>query len=182
MGQVAEHVAGGVAALADGDAQTDRPNQDADEVGFHQRGHRVGHGTAQQAQQDLGDVAGRREVIGAGSQGDGRGEDAGSQHRHHRCGEGADQVEEEDRADVGALARLVVGDGSDHQDEHQHRRHGLQGHDEKLAEQADGAGVRGGDQGEGDAGDQADDDPGHQAGAFQALQDGAVCMGHGRYR
>ncbi|MNI99480.1 hypothetical protein D3C73_1585720 [compost metagenome] len=83
---------------------------------------------------------------------------------------------------MGALARLVVGDGGDHQDEYQHRRHGLQGHDEELAQQAHGAGVLGRGQGEDDAGEQADDDPGHQAGAFQALQDGAVCMIHGRYR
>ena len=73
---------------------------------------------------------------------------------------------------MGGLARLVVGDGRGHQNEHQHRRHGFQRGDEQGAEEADLIGGLGGEQGEGDTGDQADGDLQDQAGAVEQLNEG----------
>lgn len=172
VGQVLDHGAGGVVGMAQGHAQADGPGQHADEVGVEQRVDRVVHGAEQQVLQHLADTAGGAQRGVAGAQCQVGREQHARRHGHHRCGEGAQQVQPEDRADVGFLAMAVVGDRSHHQDEHQHRRHGLQGADEDLAEERQVAGHGRGEQGEENAGHQADADLRHQAGAVDEAEDG----------
>ena len=66
IGQVAQHFAGGVAGVANGDAHADGPGQNTDEIGVHQCADRVVDHAQQQALQDLADTTGRghRDVMG----------------------------------------------------------------------------------------------------------------------
>ena len=45
---VVDHLAGALRGMAQRDAEADRPRQDADEIGFHQRAHRIGDDAQQQ--------------------------------------------------------------------------------------------------------------------------------------
>ena len=178
VGQLGEQVAGGIAGVAEGDAEADGPGQDADEVGRDQGVDRVVHHAQQQGLEHLGDAARRRHLARMAGQHQARGEGEAGDHRHHRGAEGADQVQQQDRPDMGLLALPVVGDGCHHQDEHQYRRDGLQRGNEDLADEADLE--RGGreEAGEQQAGDQADDDLAHQAGTRQQMKQGTFRVCH----
>ncbi|MNH22807.1 hypothetical protein D3C79_826780 [compost metagenome] len=70
---------------------------------------------------------------------------------------------------MGFSAVTMVGDRGHDQDEHQDRRHRLEGGDEDLADKTEACCGGGGEHGQGNAGDEADHDLDHQAGAVQQV-------------
>ncbi|CEL30282.1 hypothetical protein SRM1_03640 [Pseudomonas fluorescens] len=170
VGQITQHFAGSVAGMTNRDAHADRPGQNADEVGVHQRTHRVIHHAEQQALQHFTDTArrGYRNVLGGQYQI--RREQHARDHSHRCCGEGAQQVKEQNRTDVSFLAVLVVGDRRHDQHEHQNRRHGFQCRNEHLADKRRRFRRFRREHRQDDTGNQADHDLRDQAQVFQALQ------------
>ncbi len=122
--------------MAEGKAKANRPHQNADIVGVHQRANRVRYHAHQQAVQHFKD-AGRRHDLAAGrAQRQVLRQQMAGDHRDNGSAEGAEQIEDNNWADIGLLPLLVVRNRRDHQHQHQQGGHGFQRADKQLAEQA----------------------------------------------
>ncbi|MNP21908.1 hypothetical protein D3C76_1145470 [compost metagenome] len=147
--------------------QADGPGQDADEVGVHQRTDRIVDHAQQQALQHFSDAARSAQGNVRGAQGQVRREGHARYDRDHRRSESTEEVQHQDRPDMGFGPVFMVGDRGHDQNEHQDRRHGLEGRDEHLADEAQAQGNLGGDQGQGNTGHQTDHDLQDQTGTVQ---------------
>jgi len=91
-------------------AQTNRPYQNADIVGLHQRGDGVRYHAHQQAAQHLGNTGRRRDFGGAYGQRQRLRREMAKHHRDHRREKGAQQIERDNGFYIGFLALLVISD------------------------------------------------------------------------
>ncbi|MNN40985.1 hypothetical protein D3C81_1550770 [compost metagenome] len=156
--------------MTDGNAHTDGPRQNADEVRIHQGADRVVDHAQQQALQHFADTARRRHSNILSRQHQARREHHAGNHSDHGGGESPQQIQKQNWSDVGFLAVLVVGNRRHDQHEHQNRRDGFERRDKHFADERRGLRHVGGKQRQGNTGDQADHDLCDQAQAFKALQ------------
>ena len=125
--QVVKKLVGGGRRAAQGDAQQNRPHQNADIVRVNQRGERVGHQVHQQRFQHFGNALRRFHFnIGIHHQRERAGEGQAGNHGHQRGAECAQQVQKQNRAHIGFGLAVLLGDGGGHQNKHQKRRDAFQ--------------------------------------------------------
>ena len=100
VGDVVHHQSGRVTGLANGNAQTDRPEKDADIVALHQRFDGIVNDTVDEVLEHFSDAAGRSNLLCVGNQVHRHGEKEESNNRRRCRRKGAHKVEHQNRSHV----------------------------------------------------------------------------------
>ena len=133
--QIIDHLTRGVAGMAQRNAQTNRPSQNADKVGIGDGFDWVVYHAQHQGFQDLTDIGrGRRSRFSRLCQYQLRWKQHAGNHSHHRCTKRTHQIQDDDGLDVIRLIAVVIGNCRRYQDEHQHRCHRFERGNEDLAQ------------------------------------------------
>ena len=124
--------------VAHGDADENRPHQNADEVGVGDSGNGVRHHVRHERGEYLTDALGRLKVSGLNTgKREGNREQVASEDGHDSCDEGRNEVERDNRAHVARTFRVC--ECADYQEEYEQRCDCLQGGYEQRAEERDDA-------------------------------------------